>query len=85
MYLCTHIHKLQLAYMLQSLSLSLFIIYLFFGCSAQRLHALGDESKLLPLWRQVSPHFDFDLFFFSLYICCQYRLAQKLYHCFLVS
>lgn len=23
------------------------------NCSAQRLHDLGDESKLLPLWRQV--------------------------------
>ncbi|KGN48996.1 phosphoinositide phosphatase SAC7 isoform X2 [Cucumis sativus] len=25
--------------------------------SAQRLHALGDESKLLPLWRQAEPRF----------------------------
>ncbi|KAF6157805.1 hypothetical protein GIB67_038273 [Kingdonia uniflora] len=25
--------------------------------SAQRLHALGDESKLLPLWRQADPRF----------------------------
>lgn len=29
--------------------------------SAQRLHSLGDESKLLPLWRQVS--FSWCLFF----------------------
>ncbi|KAF7135776.1 hypothetical protein RHSIM_Rhsim08G0027700 [Rhododendron simsii] len=25
--------------------------------SAQRLHSLGDESKLLPLWRQADPRF----------------------------
>ncbi|GMP32151.1 hypothetical protein CsSME_00006042 [Camellia sinensis var. sinensis] len=25
--------------------------------SAQRLHNLGDESKLLPLWRQADPRF----------------------------
>lgn len=28
-----------------------------FSGSAQRLHDLGDESKLLPLWRQVSSFF----------------------------
>ncbi|KAK4480007.1 hypothetical protein RD792_013064 [Penstemon davidsonii] len=27
------------------------------SCSAQRLHDLGDESKLLPLWRQADPRF----------------------------
>lgn len=45
-------------------NLSLLFYFFFFGHSAQRLHALGDESKLLPLWRQVSPHFHFDFLIF---------------------
>lgn len=50
-------------------------------CSSQRLHDLGDESKLLPLWRQVSPFCPFHLrlinwFIYSLYLISKILLQK---------
>ncbi|KAL6552011.1 GTPase activating protein (GAP) for Rho1p [Orobanche gracilis] len=37
-------------------------------CSTQQLHDLGDESKLLPLWRQADPRFLWNSYMLELLI-----------------
>nr|GMC63930.1 phosphoinositide phosphatase SAC6-like [Ipomoea batatas] len=39
--------------------------------SAQRLHDLGDESKLLPLWRQADPRFLWNNYMMEVLIDCK--------------
>ncbi|KAK9285695.1 hypothetical protein L1049_024894 [Liquidambar formosana] len=50
--------------------------------SAQRLHDLGDESKLLPLWRQADPRFFWNNYMLEVLIDNKVGLLPKFYLCF---
>lgn len=69
-----HSHKTSLLINLVLLRIKIKLFH--FSCSAQRLHDLGDESKSLPLWRQVR-HLHLIYTFWSWLKCKCYIIAYS--------